>query len=317
MPTPITWPVGGSPPPNFDRSAMAQPYTLTGPYTCTVKDDASVGGRTVTFNPGGTPLAYRTFLAKQVGAAGTKSDPVELLADVAAQLNLAAGGTLWGVVMQSTGLVRLQYLGMSVNGEIHWTSSSAVTIRNQLGHTADVVLAPGGAAYVDAAYLPNHFVLAGYLANDAGWHARMPRFAGSRTDYGVAYGTSNGAPGMRRKFDLAGHPIDAATRASLGMYSTPAFDDRANWAALNNAVGLTPTGWSVRQFMDSAPGQRLGVALGTFQALVSGAQLDFDDANLSVEASQGEDRTLAFIRGYAGKYTWRDVELEWLAKSTR
>lgn len=294
-------------------SMFAAPFQITGTLTITVTDDANPGGVVRSFSGGS--LWYRTFLALRTGAAGTSDDPVELLTQTTNVVK--GGGSLWSFTLLANGLVRANYTGTSVNGQIAWTTSTS--LRNQLGFTGTLSFGHSGSEHVDATYLPNHCAFAYRRDRDTGWQERMPHGVFTRMGSGRMYGFTSGLGGMRRSFDLSAHPYDWSTRQANGMNATPAFDDEANWNIPNADFGSVPNGWSLRQFFQgvAAGSQRIGVALGNFQALAGGSDLLFHDCFLSAAGSTGEAKTEPFSPRASLLYTRKGVELEWFGKSTR
>jgi hypothetical protein len=247
---------------------LAQAVTLTA-QTVSVTDLAGTNNRTVA---AGT---YRVYLAKS-GAAGSATDPKDVLATFQAALN----GARWSVSLRASGLVRITYLGTST-GSITW--GSATTLRNLLGFDADISgLATNG--HVEGAYLPTHCVFGGPARNDTGWKARASRVAASRLPSGRVYGWTDGLQQLTRSLDLRLLPKDWTVRATLASSTsappTPAYGLATRLTnPASGEPGQVPP-WGASETIATGAGVSCGFT-DRFEDLIAGSTTTFDHVYLT------------------------------------
>lgn len=282
---------------------IAQAVTLTA-QSVSVTDSAGTNTRTVA---AGT---YRVYLAKS-GAAGSLTDPADVLAAFQAALN----GARWSVALRASGLVRITYLGTST-GSITWGSATA--LRNLLGFDADLSgLATN--AYVEGAYLPTHCVFATAAQNDTGWKAKASRVAASRLPNGQVYGWTDGLGALTRSLDLRLLPKDWTVRATFASASsfpgTPAFGAtarRTNPGA--GEPGQAPP-WGAAETIATGAGVSCGFT-DQLDRLIAGTVTTFDHVYLSPAGLAAAEVVLS-VPGYDARRDLAGVELSFVAEETR
>lgn len=282
---------------------LAQAVTLTA-QTVSATDSAGTNNRTVA---AGT---YRVYLAKS-GAAGSLTDPADVLAAFQAALN----GARWSVALRASGLVRITYLGTST-GSITWGSATA--LRSLLGFDADLSgLATN--AYVEGAYLPTHCIFGGAARNDTGWKARASRVAASRMPDGSVYGWTDGLQRLTRALDFRLLPKDWTTRAALASSTsappTPAYGlaTRLTNPGLGEPAQAPP--WGASETIATGAGLRCGFT-DQFEAMIAGTTSTFDHVCLTPDGIQSAEVALS-EPGWDARRDLTGVELSLVAQESR
>jgi len=209
----------------------------------------SFSSRTVTVSK---DFWYRHYLAPS-GAAGTSSaTPKEFLGYFQGLLNAAAPG-FWAVALQTTGLVKITYVGGTGAASITWTSTVP---RNLLGFTGTLNFAAPGASQT-ATYLPTHACfVAAKGDDDTDWAPEYPGFAAAMTVGGVVDVLSDGVALVRRRFRLVNIPRRWTDRTARGAAGTPAIPEDISVSRLTNPGGAVSAGiappWTVHQHFYAA-----------------------------------------------------------------
>lgn len=267
---------------------LAQSYELTGTSALAVDDDRGVA----TYN-----LAagwYRTFLAPVAGAA-TEDDPAELLQAMETALDPAH----WTLRMQSTGIIRVTYLGAGT-GDLAIGNADLAAL---LGHTGGVISLASG-SYLDCAYQPTHCVFAFACDPDTGWIDLPARFAGAALPTGKVYGWHDGRATLKRNAAFRALPKTHALKAGLGSLSTPAYPVSTRLLSpATGEPGQAPP-WSAIDTHATAAGSSLGVCWGNFEAIVAGSSTEYDVAYLSPEHFTAGARLKLFVDGYDARRDW-------------
>lgn len=271
---------------------LAQPFDLTGPYTGTVVDDTSPGGRTFTINNfAGVSKTYRNTLTPSVQS-GTEDNPYELHFALQSALNAGtAGGNWWQVQPFPGGLTqsRIRYVGAVTAGSITWGAGALTTqvIKNLLGFTANIGPLATGGGIAAAAYMPTHLLLAYVRPSDNEWTSTPHGVAAAKTGLGQVYTFESGVEAFTRQFTLGWHPKNITVAgAELG---TPMFPiDKTRWRQPTAipSITLVPP-WSVHEFMATARGRKMGVLLGNLLAWAQGSVTTWDAAYLDPQTWEG------------------------------
>lgn len=282
---------------------LAQAVTLAA-QTVSVTDSAGTNNRTVS---AGT---YRVYLAKS-GAAGSATDPKDVLATFQAALN----GARWSVSLRASGLVRVTYLGTST-GSITW--GSATTLRNLLGFDADVSnLATNG--YAEGAYLPTHCVFASAAQNDSGWKAKASRVAVSRLPSGRTYGWTDGLGVLTRALDFRLLPKDWTTRATFASSSsfpgTPALGTTSRRTNPGSGEPGQAPPWGASETLATGAGLSCGFT-DQLEAMIAGSVTTFDHVYLTPNALAAAEVVLS-VPGYDARRDLAGVELSFVAEESR
>lgn len=268
MPSGIPYVVGSAAgEPGLPTSMLAQGLYLTPAFT-TISLSDSAGASSFALLAGW----YRIFLAPPIGTAdGTETKPNELLGVIEAGLV----DSRWRVELLPIGRVKITYLSTGT-GTITWSTGDALVVRNLLGFTANISLTSGSS--ITATYPPMGclFMRAREKASD--WTARAAGLSASLAGNGVVSGRTDGRRILTQQFTSRVHPRTWTEAARHGSYVTPLY-------SLDNAATrrLQPTGpvglsgaWSCDEFITTALGRRLGMALGTLQDLISEARTDYE-----------------------------------------
>jgi hypothetical protein len=278
---------------------LAQPVTLESSYAWSVTDQGGAG-RTVTIPVG----VYRLLLASVASGAGTVAAPWETLTKFQALINAGAGGgNPWAFSLQSTGLVRIQYNGAGT-GTLNFDGAGVT--RKLLGWASGISTTTGG--YLDGAYLPTHAVFAFNRAGDTGWVSVPRPGAWAVMPTGVVYGWQGATARQTRQFTLRFHPTDWTQRTALSSLATPLYPDDESRIRTPTATPGVSYPWSIHDFVRTAGGLRLGAALGTLQARISGTGT-FDEAYLLPEALTADGATRLSVANWSQRTDWADVAL--------
>lgn len=268
MPSAIPYVVGSaSGEPGLPTSMLAQGLYLTPAFT-TISLTDSAGASSFLLLAGW----YRIFLAPPIGTSdGTETKPHELLGVIEAGLV----ADRWSVRLQRTGRVKITYSGTGT-GTISWSTGNALAVRNLLGFTANISLTSGSS--ITGTYPPMGVLLMRAREKASDWIARAAGFAGSLAGNGVVSGRTDGRRILTQTFTSRLHPRTWAEASTFGAYTTPLFTlDNAATRRLqpSGPVGLDGA-WSVDQFVTTALGRRLGMALGTLQELIAETRTDYE-----------------------------------------
>ena len=272
---------------------IAQTFRLTSAQVPTTTDDR--GGPTNRTLAAGW---YRTLLAPAAGAA-TEADPAELLA----ALTTALGSAQWLVRLATDGLVKVTYLGTG-NGSIDL--SPCTTLRALLGFTGNVGPLASGAS-VMGTYHPTHVLCSIASEPDSGWSDHGSRFAGATLPDGTVYGWADGTARYRRTLSLRWHPRDASLWSASGTIGTPAYSTASRLRSPSTSEPGQAPPWAITDFLATALGRSMGVALGTAQGVISGSTTTYDLAYLTPEHASAATRITLSLAGYDAR---RDVALE-------
>lgn len=267
MPSGIPYVVGAaSGEPGLPTSMLAQGLYFATASTGGVSDSAGVVAWTLT-----APKWFRTFLAPYSAADGTEAKPFDLLRSFQGALN----ATRWRVELLSTGRVKITYLSTGT-GIITWSGTGSV-VRDLLGFTgASLTLAAGASSTSTYPPMGCLFMRAREKASD--WTARAAGLSGSLAGNGVVSGRTDGRRILTQQFTSRLHPRTWTEAALFGSYVTPLYslDNAATRRLqLSGPVGLAGP-WSADEFLVTALGRRLGMALGTLQDLISAARTDYE-----------------------------------------
>lgn len=266
---------------------FAQTYQLTAVATCTTTDDR--GGPTSRNVAAGY---YRTYLCPAAGV-GSATDPAELLLAI----ETALGSTKWRVRLQSSGLVRISYLG-SGTGTLTLPSPLAAL----LGHTSPVVLAAN--AILDGTYLPTHCVFSAACDPDSGWIDDPARFAGAALPSGVVYGWHDGRNLLRRRASFAALPKTWSFRTSLGASGTPAFPVSSRVQSPITSEPAQAAPWSALDTQATAAGVQCAITWGDLAAIVGGTITEYDVVYLAPEQFTAGARVSLWREGYDARRSW-------------
>jgi hypothetical protein len=268
-------------------TVLAQPFELSGNYLVTVYDQVAPGGTLANIIASADAGTFRTWLAPS-GGTGSAASPRSLTARVRANL----GSPLWNVT--ATGRI----------------------IANLLGFTSDVgPLATGTTQTGD--YQPTHCAFLYGRTNSTGWQGVPGPMAYAEMPRGEVYGDELGVGRMRTTFDAMGLPTDAAARTALGSVCTQMFPAESRWIepSATPAVALTP-GWSLHEFVRTAGGKRLGVALGTWPQIVAGTTTAYHAANFTAECLAAASAQRLTESGNRLRTDWSGLSLWYLAAET-
>lgn len=286
-----------------------------------VTDSGAGSPRTVTF----LARVCRMFLATVAGSpngvnAGTAADPDEWIrGHLQRKLNNNDGLSLWTCALQADGRLKISYGGTGT-GQIQWDGSGGTSLipRYLAGFDANVSLAAG--TNVTGTYQVSRaaFVVSG-RANTEGWTVLPKRSAIGETDDGLAAAIT--ASRTRRVYtaDWRFAPYDWATRQANSYTGTPYQPTTtARWTAQSatpSTADVPP--WSLVDFFGSCHGQRVGLALGNFQALVAGSASAFYTGTLGKATLQSDAVFAPSERDNEARYDARGVTFRYASHAAR
>ena len=268
---------------------FAQTFRSVSGYTCTTTD--SRGGPT---NRSIAAGYYRVRLAAAAGT-GAATDPTELLA----ALETALGAAYWRVRLQTSGLVRVTYLG-SGNGTLTLPAELAAILGH--GNIVGPLAANGG--YTDGTYLPTHCVFAAACDPDSGWIDDPARFAGATLPSGVVYGWHDGRNLLRRRASFAALPKTWAFRTSLGASGTPAFPVSSRVQSPITSEPAQAPPWSALDTHATAAGVQCAITWGDLAAIIGGTVTEYDVVYLAPEHHTAGARVSLWREGYDARRSW-------------
>lgn len=289
---------------------FAQPINLTAATTWTVTD-AGGAGRTVTFNPAATSLYYRVKLASVSGGAGTEAQPLELLAHVAARLNLAAGGTHWHLTLDANGFAVISYTGAGTAS----VSALDASVAPCLGITATFGSLTNGGTPFTAPYHPTHVIYTCSRTDDTDWVPRPDTIGGIESDAGTVDVIRAGAPGMDRVFTFYGHPRTWAIRASRSAANSALYAPEAQWlTSTSDAATLAPP-WSVHRFMHSSAGKQCACVFD-YPGMIAGTVTSFYEFSFAIDTSRAKDPVRPTRPYFEELLNWGPVRLRFVTYTT-
>lgn len=297
--------------PNLANAMLAQLMMLTGEISVSVTD--SVSTRTVTLLAAATTKYYRVYLAVRTDTGLTTATPIEILNAFENALNAAAPG-FWQVRLQTSGAVKITYVGGSGTGTITWTANGA-TLRNILGFTgaATSALAVGGSQ--TATYSPTGCIVAigADGASDTGWKIKSSSIAAATTATGITYTIDSGHQSVSRDCTLKVLPKTWSEQGS-GEFFTPAFPPNTaagstSWKQPGATDYINAPPYSASQFISTAhrTAGACGIAIGELQQILAGSVADFDEGYIDAKTLHGEDEL--FELSVPGYDRLRDVRL--------
>lgn len=263
-------------------SLIAQTFELTANHNCTVVDQYNTPtGRTVSINPDNTTRYFR-FCAAANGndtASGATSEEsaAEMLDHVKRRLNAGTGGTPWLVSINSSGFVRITYVGTG-SASITWTST---TLRDGLGFTGNLTFSSGQTQ--TAAYQPSHCYFLVGRETQSPYRANRHMVAAVKTRAGRVSALKSGSRPTETRFVSVLHPTSYAYQSSLAIYSTP-IEPSSAYETVTDTFGAAQP-WSMMH-LAGCWDHACGLLLGTFQAEVSSTATTYDLAYLDPESSE-------------------------------
>ena len=297
---------------------IAQLLTLVGEISVTVIDSFST--RTVTLVAAATTRYARVYLAPTGGFGTTILTPYDVLAAFEAALNAAAPG-FWTVRLQSSGAVKITYVGGSGTGEITWTANGT-GLRNLLGFTATIGPLAVGAS-TTATYPPGGCVVSLCAdETDTAWQTRAAGDAVTRTQDGRTVQIPGSYQSVERTVRLRLHPY-TWTEAVSGDYVTPALPldtvaQASRWTAPSTTGYLDGGAYSAHQLIATAhrpsADALLGISIGELQQQIAGSVTEFDVGSLDAPTVRGDEER--FPLSMPGFYKRRDVPMT-LTRTTR
>lgn len=251
------------------NTMYAATFYISSSQTLYMTNDLTGSATAVTFPAG----YYTPYLANTGSADGTQQAPWCFI-----QKTREKVGSYFNFTLESDGKVKIAYMG-TVSGMISFVSSSL--LKNILGFTTTSSSFSSGSS-VTATYQPFGAVFAINSTQTDDWQTQISQQAYEELPNGIVYGFKDDIFKHTRKQTLRFFPKNQTFKDSLAVYpSTPIFPvSKSQWQQPTiDPYTYTPP-FTFLQFLRMSTGKPVQVVHGTFQANISGTNLEYDSAYL-------------------------------------
>lgn len=251
------------------NTMYAATFYISSSQTLYMTNDLTGSATAVTFPAG----YYTPYLANTGSADGTQQAPWCFI-----QKTREKVGSYFNFTLESDGKVKIAYRGTGT-GMISFVSSSL--LKNILGFTTTSSSFTSGSS-VTATYQPFGAVFAINSTQTDDWQTQLSQQAYEELPNGIVYGFKDDIFKHTRKQTLRFFPKNQTFKDSLAVYpSTPIFPvSKSQWQQPTiDPYTYTPP-FTFLQFLRMSTGKPVQVVHGTFQANISGTNLEYDSAYL-------------------------------------
>jgi len=251
------------------NTMYAATFYISSSQTLYMTNDLTGSATAVTFPAG----YYTPYLANTGSADGTQQAPWCFI-----QKTREKVGSYFNFTLESDGKVKIAYRGVGT-GMISFVSSSL--LKNILGFITTSASFTSGSS-VTATYQPFGAVFAINSTQTDDWQTQLSQQAYEELPNGIVYGFKDDIFKHTRKQTLRFFPKNQTFKDSLAVYpSTPIFPvSKSQWQQPTiDPVSYSPP-FTFLQFLRMSTGKPVQVVHGTFQANISGTNLEYDSAYL-------------------------------------
>lgn len=289
----------------------AQTLLFRSSYAFQTVDQDGTNSRTVASGAGSTtPKYYRVLLAEAAGSAASEGACQNLLTAFENALNTS--GARYTVEITTTGYVKVTYLGTGTS-TLTWTTSASNALRAVLGFTSGWSSLASGAS-TTASTQPSHVAYSFAAADDTGWTTESGHQALGETADSV-YGWSDNKHRIVRSFTLRLHPTLDSDRSALeNTPITPMWPSTHAKIASPSGSLITGGPWSLWELVQTAISDgtyngRVGLALGTFQALAAGTTTTIDEVFFRQKCRMSDKAIKPSTAYWSRRRDWQGIEI--------
>lgn len=289
----------------------AQTLLFRAAYQFQTVDQDGTNTRTVASGAGSsTPKYYRVLLAEAAGSAASEGACQNLLTAFENALNTS--GSRYTVDITTDGYVKVTYNGTGTS-TLTWTTSASNALRSVLGFTSGWSSLASGAS-TTAQTQPSHVAYSFVAGDDTGWTTESGHQALGETPDNI-FGWTDQKHRVVRSFTLRFHPTLDSDRSALGTSPiTPMLPSTHARLATPSGSLIAGGPWSVWELVQTALSDgtyngRVGLALGTFQALVSGTTTTIDEVFFRQKTRIADKAIRPSVPYWSRRRDWPGIEI--------